>query len=205
MTNRFAIEKNIASFQDLQDRLGLVRTSDDRFFEECQTLHPEPSLDRKLFLDALHKRHAYYYNAGLLTEGTILVAIVAPLLENLGFHEPPFFVRSEVPVALEVTERDEIYRGRIDVLVIRQRLWVLVVEAKNAKFAADLALPQCLSYMAASSEPTTFGLVTNGTDFIFCKRVNTTYDFSEPFSLLSRHNRLYEIAGLLSTLKASTL
>ncbi len=29
------------------------------------------------------------------------------------FHEPPFFVRSEVPISFEVTEWDEIYRRRI--------------------------------------------------------------------------------------------
>ena len=83
-------------------------------------------------------------------------------------------------------------------LVIRDRLWILVVEAKNSKFAADLALPQCLSYMSGSSQPQTFGMVTNGTDFVFCKLVHKSYDFSEPFSLLSRHNRFYEIAEILS-------
>lgn len=203
MTSLLAIEKTISSFQELHDRLGLVRSSDDTFFQEWQNLTIAPSAENKRFLDALQHRYRYYYNSGLLTEGTILLSIVAPLLENIGFHEPPFFVQSEVSVSLEVKERDEIYRGRIDVLVIWHKLWVLIVEAKNSKFAADLALPQCLSYMSASSEPRTFGMVTNGTDFIFCKLVNSLYDFSEPFSLLSRQNRFYEIAEILSTIKAS--
>jgi len=227
MTSLLAIEKTISSFQELHDRLGLVRSSDDTFFQEWQNLTIAPSAENKRFLDALQQRYRYYYNSGLLTEGTILLSIVAPLLENIGFHEPPFFVQSKVSVphlkdafrtgsspafgggtsflcsTLEVKERDEIYRGRIDVLVIWHKLWVLIVEAKNSKFAADLALPQCLSYMSASSEPRTFGMVTNGTDFIFCKLVNSLYDFSEPFSLLSRQNRFYEIAEILSTVKAS--
>jgi hypothetical protein len=203
MTDLLAIEKTISSFQDLHDRLGLARSHDDTFFPEWQNL-TLPKVANQDFLDALQKRHSYYYNAGLLTEGTVLLSIVAPLLENLGFHEPPFFVRSEVPVSLEVKARDEIYPGRIDVLVIWNRLWVLIIEAKNAKFAADLALPQCLSYLYASNEPKTFGLVTNATDFIFCKLINATYDFSEPISLLSRQNRFYQVAAILTALKVAT-
>ena len=198
MNSLLAIEKTISNFQELHDRLGLVHSTGEGFFPEWQHLTIAPCPEDKLFLDGLQKRHSYYYNAGLLTEGTILLSIVAPLLENRGFHEPPFFVQSEVPVSLEISDRNEIYTGRIDVLVIRDRLWILVVEAKNSKFAADLALPQCLSYMSGSSQPQTFGMVTNGTDFVFCKLVHKSYDFSEPFSLLSRHNRFYEIAEILS-------
>jgi len=44
-------------------------------------------------------------------------------------------------------------------------------------------------------------MVTNGSDFIFCKRDADTYDFSDPFSLLSRDNKLYEVASILSRLK----
>ena len=135
----------------------------------------------------------------------MLLSIVAPLLEHLGFHEPPFFVRSEVPVLLEVTEREEVYRGRMDVLVICDRVWVLTVEAKRSKFAADVALPQCLAYMSAAPQHPSFGMVTNGSDFIFCKLVDGVYDFSESFSILSRRNRLYEVAKILADLKAEGL
>ena len=44
---------------------------------------------------------------------------MAPFLEGLGFHEPPFFVRSKVPIRLEIKDQNELHRGRIDVLVIR--------------------------------------------------------------------------------------
>lgn len=160
-----------------------------------------PSANQKAFLDRLRQRYHYYYDSGILTEGIVLLSIVAPLLEHLGFHEPPFFVRSEIGVQLTVQERDEVYRGRIDVLVVREQFWVLTVEAKRSKFAADVALPQCLAYMAASGQAQAFGLVTNGSDFVFCKLRGETYDFSEPFSLLSRRNRLYEVAEVLERLK----
>jgi hypothetical protein len=157
--------------------------------------------DDKAFLDHLQQRYYNYYNARLLTEGTVLLTLVAPLLERLEFHEPPFFVRSEVPISLEVEDRDEVYRGRMDVLVIRDRVLILTVEAKWSKFAADIALPQCLAYMSAAPQQPNFGMVTNGSDFIFCKLDDGVYDFSEVFSLLSRQNKLYEVATILTNLK----
>ncbi|ABW25834.1 type I restriction endonuclease [Acaryochloris marina] len=201
MISQLAIEQTISSFQALHERLNLHRTSDVSFFPEWQLPTIELADSEKTFLDHLKQRYYNYYNAGLLTEGTVLLSIVAPLLERLGFHEPPFFVQSEVPVSLEVKERNEIYRGRMDVLVIRENLWVLTVEAKRSKFAADLALPQCLAYVSASPQQPSFGMVTNGSDFIFCKVADGIYDFSDPLSLLSRQNRLYEVATILSGLK----
>ena len=193
------------NFQALHECLSLHRTTDISFFSEWQepVAQSENRLsDRdKIFLDRLQQRYYNYYNAGLLTEGTVLLSIVAPLLEHIGFHEPPFFVRSEVPIQLEVEERNEIYRSRMDVLVIRDYLWILTVEAKRSKFAADAALPQCLAYMSSAPQQPSFGLVTNGSDFIFCKLDRDTYDFSEPFSLLSRQNKLYEVASILTQLK----
>jgi predicted type IV restriction endonuclease len=206
MSTLLAIEETISSFQDLHNRLGLSRATDASFFPEWQVTDAEQvDLTERAFLDHLQQRYHNYYNAGLLTEGTVLLSIVAPLLEHLGFHEPPFFVRSEVPVMLEVTERDEVYRGRMDVLVVRDRFWVVTVEAKRSKFAADVALPQCLAYMSAAPQQPSFGMVTNGSDFIFCKLADGLYDFSEPFSLLSRRNRLYEVAQILTYLKAESL
>lgn len=201
MVTLLAIEKTISSFQELNNRFGLQRTTDDSFFTEWQTLTVNLADEEKAFLDHLQRRYFNYYEADLLTEGTVLLSIVAPLLERLGFHEPPFFVRSEVPVRIEVAEQDQIYRGRIDVLIVRDFIWVLTVEAKRSKFAVDIALPQCLAYMTASETQPAFGMVTNGSDFMFCKLNNSVYDFSEPFSLLSRQNRLYEVATILSHLK----
>lgn len=204
MTTLLAIEPTFSSFQALHERLSLRRAEAVSFFPEWQT--PTALLDdgERAFLDHLQQRYYNYYNADLLTEGTVLLSIVAPLLERLGFHEPPFFVRSEVPVMLEVAERDEIYRGRMDVLIVRDRLWILTVEGKRSKFAADIALPQCLAYMSAAPQQPSFGLVTNGSDFIFCKLEAEVYDFSEAFSLLSRRNQLYEVASILTHLKALT-
>ena len=127
MSSLLAVESTINSFQALHDRLGLRRADDASFFPEWQNLDEQglsgelSESDRSL-LDHLQQRYYHYYNAGLLTEGTVLLSIIAPLLEHLGFHEPPFFVRSEVPVSVDVKERDEVYLGRMDVVVICDHL-----------------------------------------------------------------------------------
>lgn len=202
MTTSFAIETTITTLQELETRFQIQRATDGSFFPEWQG--GEIALDEATcsVLDHLRQRFLYYYKAGLLTEGTVLLSILAPLLDALGFHEPPYFVRSEVGINIEVMERDEVYRGRIDVLIVRDRLWILTLEAKRSKFAADIALPQCLAYLGAAPQLPAFGLVTNGSDFIFCKLGNQTYDFSDPFTLLSHQNRLYTIAAILLRLKA---
>ena len=205
MSTLLAIDKTISGFQELHDRLRLYRATDNAFFSEWQGWMTNQKEYDRSFLDHLWQRYQNYYNAGLLTEGTVLFALVAPLLEHLGFQDPPFFVRSEVPVRVEVEDRDEVYQGRIDVLVVRERFGVLTVEAKRSRFVADIALPQCLAYMAAAAEKPVFGMVTNGSEFMFCKLANSIYDFSDPFSLLSRQNRLYEVAAILIGLKESSV
>ncbi|MEL6382661.1 MAG: type I restriction endonuclease subunit R [Cyanobacteria bacterium J06626_18] len=201
MSTLLAIEKTISSFQELRDCLGLHRATDNAFFSEWQSWTANRKQDDQPFLDHLWQRYQNYYNAGLLTEGTVLFALVASLLEHLGFQDLPFFVRSEIPVRVEIEDRDEVYQGRVDVLVVRERLWVLTVEAKRSRFAADIALPQCLADMAAAAEKPVLGMVTNGSEFMFCKLENWVYDFSDPFSLLSRQNRLCEVAAILTSLK----
>lgn len=213
MGTPLAIEKTISSLQELNNRFGLKRATDELFFSEWQSLTINLTDEEKIFLDSLQQRYRSYHEADLLTEGTVILSIVAPLLEKFGFHEPPFFVRSEVPVQIEILDRDEIYRGRIDVLVVcdrtetnlPDRLWVLTIEAKRSKFAVDVALPQCLAYMTAADTQPSFGMVTNGSDFMFCKLENGMYDFSEPFSLLSRRNRLYEVSTLLKRFKQNLI
>ncbi|MGK7888225.1 MAG: type I restriction endonuclease subunit R [Leptolyngbyaceae cyanobacterium] len=203
MGTLLAIEKTISSLQALDERLNLRRAPDESFFPEWQSPSTTLTDEDKAFLDRLRQRYHHYYNAGRLTEGTVLLSIVAPMLEYLGFHEPPFFVQSEVAVSLEVEERDQVYRGRIAVLVIRDRVWVRTVEAKRSKFAADIALPQCFAYMNAAPQQPAFGLVTNGSDFIFCKLSDGVYDFSDAFSLLSRRNQLYDVAAILMDWKTN--
>lgn len=60
-------------------------------------------------------------------------------------------------------------RRRIDVLVLKDLLWILIIESKRAEFSLKVGIPQALSYMlrAPNQDLPLYGLVTNGTDFVF--------------------------------------
>lgn len=48
---------------------------------------------------------------------------------------------------------EEILRGRIDVLVLQNQLWVMVLESKKTTLSVWAAVPQALAYMMANPNP----------------------------------------------------
>jgi hypothetical protein len=89
--------------------------------------------------------------------------------------------------------------------VIQQQLWLLVIESKKTAFSLAQAIPQALTYMLANPHPTKplFGLVMNGSDFIFIKfsQINQAqYALSDQFTLFKRENELYQVFRILKKL-----
>lgn len=80
------------------------------------------------------------------------MAIVAPLLDLAGLFLPPFHVTTEKSVEITATADDLTLRGRIDVLVLKEQLWILVIESKRAEFSLKVGIPQVLGYMIAAPE-----------------------------------------------------
>jgi hypothetical protein len=99
------------------------------------------------------------------------MAILSPLLDLAGFYSSQFAIADEESIEITTNDGETVYRGRIDILVIQQSLWVLVIESKSSSFSLHKALPQALAYMLASpnSPKTTFGLITNGGEYRFLK------------------------------------
>lgn len=138
-----------------------------------------------------------------MLEGTINLVITAPLLELLGFIDPPFRLKSLYGIALELEDPDEIVRGFIGVLVLQERLWILTVESKRTSLSISAAFPQLLAYMAANPDQQRphYGMVTNGDEFVFLKLVTgVEYDTSRAFSLFPRRHELDRVAQILKLL-----
>jgi hypothetical protein len=141
---------------------------------------------------------------GALLEETIKMVVLSPLLELAGFYQAPYKFRAEVSIEIEVNDGEEILRGRIDALVLQEKLWIVLIESKKTPFDLELAVPQALAYMAAkpSSEASPsqnrplYGLVTNGSSFLFVKTQGQSYGVSDLFSTRSRHR-----SGLPEVLK----
>ncbi|MCC5635165.1 type I restriction endonuclease subunit R [Nostoc sp. CHAB 5844] len=202
MIQTFAISQAIGSLAIVEEKFGLVESSNQQFCTEWLQNLLELNDAQKQALDHLKQRFLSHRKRGELSEGAVDRLLVSPLLDLAGLYEPRFAIDTEVPVEVLAEDDKELYRGRIDVLVIEKQFWVLVVEEKNTRVSMETALPQALAYMTTSPnlEKPVFGLATNGYNFSFIKlqkRNQGEYAFSDSFSLISRQNKLYEVLQIL--------
>ena len=80
-----------------------------------------------------------------------------------------------------------------------------MIESKWSDFAVTRALPQALAYMLGDSKTTqpTFGMVTNGNEFLFLKvfhRPAVQYANSRLFSLINPEDDLDSVLQILKQL-----
>ena len=170
MTLTLPISKTMLTLADVGDRLKLQVSVDRDFFPEWRQELPGLTNSERGEIDRLQARFAAHRYRGLVAEGAVDKLLLSPLLDLVGFYEPEFEIRAEETIAFEVSDRDEVLRGRMDTLIIRDGFWVLVLEAKRTAMVA-LAVPQALAYMMTSPHPElpVYGLVSNGEEFIFLK------------------------------------
>ncbi len=204
MVQVLAITDYIDSLAEAETRFGISRNDEPSFFTEWSSDLPELTNGEKERLDLIKQRYLYHRQYGHLLENVVNFIVIAPLLELAGFYDPPFRLRSEVSVRLEIEDRDKkVYQGRIDSLVIQENFWIILVEAKRTSFNIEVALPQALAYMSANPQPqkASFGLVSNGAYSMFVKLEQSQYGFSDDFSLNRQHNELYDVLRILNRLK----
>ena len=186
-----------------------LQANNDQFFPEWTENLPELTALEKQILDKYYQRYRRHRDRAELSEETVKLLLVFPLLELAGFYDEPFFVTAEAPVQIEIQDTHEILKGRIDTLIIQQEIWILIVESKRS-VALTAAIPQCLAYMLGNPQPSQplYGLVTDGDLFMFVKliqeKTEIIYDFSEPFSLLiARRHKLYQILQILKNISGA--
>ena len=75
-----AITDTLLTYEDVQRRLGLSRTDDPAFFPEWQLPLPTLSVAETSELEHLSQRYLTYIEAGEVSEGTLNLIVVAPLL-----------------------------------------------------------------------------------------------------------------------------
>ncbi|HIK15497.1 MAG TPA: type I restriction endonuclease subunit R [Leptolyngbyaceae cyanobacterium M33_DOE_097] len=204
MTQSLAITDYIDSLAEVEARFGLSFRPDPDFFTEWTGDRPPLTTAEQQRLDLIKQRYLYHRQLRHLLEGAVNFIVIAPLLELAGFYDPPFRLRSEASIQIEIAdEEDKLYQGRIDSLIVQERLWIVLVEAKRTFFSIDVALPQALAYMFANPSPelSTFGLVSNGAYSMFVKLQNQQYGFSEDFSLNRQRNKLHDVLQILNRLK----
>ncbi len=167
------IQARNATLRDLIDNFGLQLVRDNQFFREWQDNLPAVTDSEKQLLDRVVDGFINLLNYPPVLEDVVRMSVLDPLLFIGGFYLPPFHVKSEQSVKIITEDEGTIITGSLDVLILLERLWVLVVESKKVSFSVEVGLPQILSYMLGSpaSEQTCFGIITNGSSFIFVKLV----------------------------------
>lgn len=204
MTQVLAITDYIDSLAEAEAQFGLSKNNDPLFFTEWSNNLPALSSEEQQRLDLIKRRYLYHRQYGHMLEGAVNFIVIAPLLEMAGFYDPPFHLRSEASIRLNLEDKnDKVYQGRIDSLILQDCLWVILVESKRTSFSVEVALPQAIAYMAANPqrEQASFGLVSNGVSSIFIKIEGSQYGFSDEFSLNRRQNELYTVLQVLNQLK----
>lgn len=205
MGQTLAITEAVKTLAEVETKFNLKPAVAQQFFHEWQQNLPELTLAEAARLDLIKQRYLYHRKHGPLAEATVNFIVIAPLLEMAGFYDPPFLLRSEVPVQIQAEDQEQIYRGRIDALVLQEQLWILILESKQTTFSTGVALPQALAYMIASPNPErpVYGLVSNGEYFMFLKLLNQEqgeYAFSNDFSVYQQQNTLFDVLKILKQL-----
>jgi hypothetical protein len=195
-------QANELTLSQVEDQFNLRQVLDNpTFFREWQDNLPDLN---ELEIQALErvKTEFLYLNKYQMLEDLVKMVVLSPLLSLAGFYRPPLRPVLEKRVDVAISEGERTVWGRIDVLLLQQQVWIAVIESKQAGFSLKDATAQTLSYMMANpdSKQPTFGLVTNGSHFIFIKLLGgelPQYGFSSEFSLYRPENELYSVLKIL--------
>ena len=186
----------------LIDNFGIQLVLDEQFFREWQEELPQlTDLDKQL-LDKVKAGYLNLLNYPPLLEDVVRMAIVDPILFIGDFYLSPFYVKSEESIDIAVPDEDLIIKGRMDILVLKDQFWVMIIESKKASFSIEEGLAQILSYMLGNPHPDkpSFGLIATGSEFIFVKLAKEKppfYALSKGFLIRNPGNELYDVLRIL--------
>lgn len=196
--------KNI-DLRYLIDNFGIQLVFDDLFFPEWQEDLPEINDLNKQLLDKVKTGYLNLFNYPPLLEDVIRMAVVDPLLFIGDFYLAPFYVKSEESIDIAVSDEDVIIKGRMDTLVLKERLWVMIIESKRASFSIEEGLAQIIAYMLGNpyTDKPSFGMIATGSEFVFVKLVKGNpprYALSKGFLMRNPGNELYDVLRILKRL-----
>jgi PD-(D/E)XK nuclease superfamily len=208
MSTRTTRRAEPVTIDDLQQHFGLIDRPDPAAFPEWQQDLPTLTDNERSRLDDAQTHYLHLSKRPML-EAMVKMVILSPLLELAGFYDTPFYAQSEKSINISTQDDHLTIRGKIDVLVTQDQFWILVIESKQTGISIDAGIPQALTYMLAAPDglrppgghrtKPLYGMVTNGSNFIFLKLIDHTYQLSDEFSL-RRRGDLYQVLQVLKHL-----
>jgi hypothetical protein len=104
----------------LEERFNLRLAENDAFLTEWLEKLPEITVLEKQSLDKVKLHFLRLIKHPPLSEETVKLVVLSPLLSLAGFYDEPFLIRSEQSIEISAEDEEEIVRGRIDILVIQE-------------------------------------------------------------------------------------
>ncbi|MDC0832042.1 restriction endonuclease subunit R [Geitlerinema sp. CS-897] len=197
------------ALSELEERFRLKFSDDLSIFPEWQSELPELSQEEKDRCDRIKTSYTYLLRYPPLLENTVKLVVLSPLLDMAGFFLPPFRIQSEASTEITSEDGELKVTGFLDVLVLFDRVWVLAIESKQAAFSLEVGRAQLLSYLLSNpsvKEQAMYGLLTNGSNFVFVKLIpdgdRFIYTFSDEFSIRKHENELFRVLQVLKRLAA---
>ena len=192
------------SLYELEEKFGLQLATDPNFFTEWTEKLPTLTDGEKQAVARVKSNYLNLNKHRLMSEETVKMVVLSPLLDLAGFYQLPFEIETETSVEISAEDESFIVKGNIDVLVIQKRFWVLVIESKSSKFDVMTALPQALTYMLdrQNSAQPTFGLLINGREFVFVKLIQQEHPwYAQSYALsIERDSELHQVLSILKRL-----
>lgn len=165
------------TLKDLRHHFGLRLNPDDPFFAQWLNQVPPLTEAEQQGLERLTRNYTYLSQEEPPLEEVVKLVMVSPLLDLAGFYQPPFLIKTEVGTTLEIADEPDMpsIQGKIDILVVQEALWILVIESKPARLDVTAGIPQALTYLlsAPTSQSVLYGMVTNGREVLFVRLVRS--------------------------------
>jgi hypothetical protein len=196
--------KNV-TLEELKTLFGLQLVQDEDFFREWQDDLPEITDFQKQQLNQIKAGYFNLLEHPPLLEKTISLSIVSPLLFTGEFYLQPFYIKPEKSVEISEEDAGVIIKGSLDTLVLKDQLWLMVVESKRVSFSIEAGLAQILAYLLGNPNPEkpSYGMIATGGSFMFVKLVNgetPRYSISDLFGISNRTNNLQDVLRILKRL-----
>jgi hypothetical protein len=192
------LQASTIDLQDLISNFNLQAIEDLDFFREWQDDLSAITDLEKQSLDKIRKGYWNLINHPPLREKAIQISVLGPLLFLADFYLPPFHIQAEKAIEITAEDKGVVIRGQIDIWLLKEQFWALVIESKEAAFSIEPALAQLLAYMLASPQvdKPCFGLIASGGSFCFVKLVQgeiNRYAISRIFEIRNPGNDLYDV------------
>ncbi len=188
----------------LVDNFNIQLVEDENFFSESRENLPEITEIEKQLLDKVRRGFINLLNYPPLLEDVVKMSVLDPILFIGDFYLTPFYVKSEQPIEIESEDDGAIIKGRIDTLVLKDQLWVMVIESKKAAYSVEVGLAQMLVYMLGNPHQNkpSYGMITSGGEFTFIKLVKAENPLYGTSNLLATRNPgdLYRVLQILKHL-----